>query len=170
MSTRAAVCIVCTCEIPVCFDGNITCKQSLRLTWRCSSWGWCPSRPPARTPSARSATLGAYCLDTPPVHTAETHTHTQVKEENHKACSHLNTEPIRDSWVFYNYKTNTTASFLLTSTIRFCNSCTVAEAQFILLVPQSGKLTLKNTEDVKKSCMRGSKRSRPISAAGETEG
>lgn len=72
--------------------------------------------------------------------------------------------------MFYNYNTNTIASFLLTSGRRFCNSSRVSEAQFFLLVPQSGKPTLKNTEDVKKSCMRGSNRSRPISAAGETKG
>lgn len=68
-------CFFCDSRQYDLFDGNITCKQPLRLTWRCSSWGWCPSRPPERTPSARSATLAAYCLDTPPVHTAETHTH-----------------------------------------------------------------------------------------------
>lgn len=161
-------CFFCESRQCVLFDGNITCKQPLRLTWRCSSWGWCPSRPPERTPSARSATLAAYCSDTPPVHTADTHT--QDEEENHKPYSHLNTKSIWDLWVFYNYNTNTIASFLLTSGRRFCNSSRVSEAQFFLLVPQSGKPTLKNTEDVKKSCMRGSNRSRPISAAGETKG
>lgn len=60
------------------------------------------------------------------------------------------------------------ASFPLNYSRRFSYSS--PQLEIIFLVPRGGKLTLKNREDVKKSCMRGSNRSCRISEEKEEAG